>query len=576
MADVLIVPSDPGLLPLDEQVPNKPSDEPTDAAQDEFKLPLPPEYQDASLESQHLPGLCSDKFSTKFLEDFRERRGQYCSVDSKTDLTCFHTVNSGSFSAGSKDSFCLAENGTAFDVAKQKFVFDCSLRDLSEQEKAAGAIPYGGINSYQYRTGPKYLLNHWTDIDGYGKGASLSQDVERNFVILLKREVDGNLWHCLNELMAIMATLDVLRMAPGTAHGKALFNTEDVTSTDIIILDDFSDGPYFELFQLFSSRKPQRLKEWADGKGGSAGVIPLDKIIIPYAGAANPLWSDWVDIDCEDNTMLRVFVRRVFQFYGISRVRERPTQSDDSLVPGPKVPRLNVTFIRRKGSRRLMGLESHLLEKAQALFSDKADVRLVDFEDMPFREQIQLARDTDVLVGMHGAGLTHAMFMEEGRGAVVEIQPDRLCHKGFRNLAKMTRTAYFVAGASKAVGNCYYGKYTGGGAREGTGTEAEAEAELTPMPDDGTAVPMEETRCFSWTADADEWAFACTDPRVTGGEQSFMVCQSRTDDAWYQTCSKKEAPDMYWLTRYVMEEDRFLRLVGDAIDEVRRRQTDSA
>ena len=166
-----------------------------------------------------------------------------------------------------------------------------------------------------------------------------------------------------------------------------------------------------------------------------------------------------------------------------------------------------------------------------------------------------MARDSDVLVGMHGAGLTHTMFMEEGRGALVEIQPDRLCHWGFRNVAKMTGHAYFVAGANKIVGNCY----------------SEPSGEVEVLPDDGKGTAYDPSRCYVYTEDAKAWSLGCSDPKVTGGDHSYWVCKNRnSNDEWYKTCKRKEAADIWWMTRYIMEKDRFIRLVGDAIGAVHR------
>lgn len=166
-------------------------------------LPLPPEYNTTSpprnLETQ--PQFCKDKFSTKFLEDFRDRRAKYCSESSTSDLTCFHTINSGSFASGSLDSFCMAQNSVFFDAKQQKFTIDCQIRDLSNQEKALGAAPFQDLQSYQYLTGPRYILNEWMNLkpkktlQSLQRGSGLSpKDRENSFVILLKREVDGNLW----------------------------------------------------------------------------------------------------------------------------------------------------------------------------------------------------------------------------------------------------------------------------------------------------------------------------------------------------------------------------------------------
>lgn len=163
-------------------------------------LPLPPEYNATSpwRSSEPQSQFCESRFSTKFLEDFRDRRAGYCSESSTSDLTCFHTVNSGSFASGSLDSFCVAQKGVVFEVKQQKFAFDCQIRELSDQEKALGAAPFEDLQSYQYLTGPKYILKEWTNLNLKRTSKILhgdsSQDNEKSFVIILKREVDGNLW----------------------------------------------------------------------------------------------------------------------------------------------------------------------------------------------------------------------------------------------------------------------------------------------------------------------------------------------------------------------------------------------
>lgn len=187
-------------------------------------LPLPPEYNvigsSWSLEPQSQ--FCQDRFSTKFLVDFRDRRAGYCSESSTSDLTCFHTVNSGSFAPGSSDSFCIAQKGIVFDVNQQKFAFDCQIRELSDREKALGAAPFRDLQSYQYLTGPRYLLNEWMNLKlqnrasfSHGGSVQPSQDEEDSFVILLKREVDGNLWSVWRSANRFVS------LSPGDRNGTA-------------------------------------------------------------------------------------------------------------------------------------------------------------------------------------------------------------------------------------------------------------------------------------------------------------------------------------------------------------------
>jgi protein O-GlcNAc transferase len=89
------------------------------------------------------------------------------------------------------------------------------------------------------------------------------------------------------------------------------------------------------------------------------------------------------------------------------------------------------------------------LQNKTALFDElqkrnsHISVRLVDFATISFSEQLRVARETGVLVGVHGAGLTHSIFMREGAGAIVEIQPRELEHSGFRMVKTMRGLSYF-------------------------------------------------------------------------------------------------------------------------------------
>lgn len=67
--------------------------------------------------------------------------------------------------------------------------------------------------------------------------------------------------------------------------------------------------------------------------------------------------------------------------------------------------------------------EQQLLDSTRQAF-EHAEVKLnlldVTFEPLSMREQVSLIADTDVLVAMHGAGLTHILFLPE-HAAVVEM-----------------------------------------------------------------------------------------------------------------------------------------------------------
>lgn len=570
--DTPVAGSEPGIAASGQPAPEVGSaaDLNTPAVQRPPLLPSDYSLETPSWISGQLSDFCKGRYTAALLEGFREHRAQYCSEASQSRLTCFHTPSAGSIFgtslAGSNDSFCIAQHSIFFDIRRQKFTLDCDYRQTSHKA-ASGTVSLEDLNSYQYLTGPKYLLKQWLDLkmakEHEAHSPSHSSEAGQpstSFVLLLKREVDGNIFHNMNEIMAIMITLDVLSMTPdpSSTSGAVLFSPEDIANTQIVILDEHPNGPLFDLFSMFSTKKPLRVDEWiANTKTDidvETGAVPVDSVILPLAGAANNLWADFINLECEDNEMLRVFVHRVFDLFGIPG--RRPG------VPSPPTsttPRLNVTLIHRRSSRKLMGLDSFLLGAARTRFAEEADIRLVDFAELTLREQIQVSRDSDVLVGMHGAGLTQAIFMEEGRGAVVEIQPDRMCYRGFENLVRMGGRAYLAAGANKIVGNCY-----DSGKEDGL---------LEMLPDGGTINDVPKSRCYSNAGDPNAWSFACSDTALTGGDQSYMICRHQDEsDDWYKTCEAMEGGDIWWIARYVMKQERFLEVLGQAINIVQGQQ----
>jgi len=69
------------------------------------------------------------------------------------------------------------------------------------------------------------------------------------------------------------------------------------------------------------------------------------------------------------------------------------------------------------------------------------DLEVVDFEHLSSPQQLRIIRETDLLIGIHGAGLTHTMFLPPG-AALFEILPGNVGKRGFRNLAQMLGHGY--------------------------------------------------------------------------------------------------------------------------------------
>ena len=82
-----------------------------------------------------------------------------------------------------------------------------------------------------------------------------------------------------------------------------------------------------------------------------------------------------------------------------------------------------ITIIKRANKREYAQTE----ELAQKLIKFQLPVRIVQFEKMPFAEQVNVARNTSILIAPHGAGTINQMFMRKG-AKLIELFP-----KGYYN-----------------------------------------------------------------------------------------------------------------------------------------------
>jgi hypothetical protein len=71
------------------------------------------------------------------------------------------------------------------------------------------------------------------------------------------------------------------------------------------------------------------------------------------------------------------------------------------------------------------------------------EVRVVELERLAFKEQLQLALDTDVLVGMHGNGLVWTA-MQQRASALVELWPSHPYNADYYHLAGRAAVKLFT------------------------------------------------------------------------------------------------------------------------------------
>jgi len=108
---------------------------------------------------------------------------------------------------------------------------------------------------------------------------------------------------------------------------------------------------------------------------------------------------------CERSGLIKAFTQHVLHRLKVPEVARNSS--------------VRVTFLSRETAHRNVINEEELLEGLAA--EPKVTLRRVVFNDkMPFQKQLTLMQNTDILIGMHGAGLTHLLFLPDG-AAVFEL-----------------------------------------------------------------------------------------------------------------------------------------------------------
>mmetsp|Transcript_9904 Transcript_9904/g.34887 ORF Transcript_9904/g.34887 Transcript_9904/m.34887 type:complete len:215 (+) Transcript_9904:267-911(+) len=111
-------------------------------------------------------------------------------------------------------------------------------------------------------------------------------------------------------------------------------------------------------------------------------------------------------------------------------------------APPPRVPHVVLSVRRRSYAKNVGRVFADEAALARVLAEgDAMTHQVVDLGTLDFGSQLELLRRTNVLVGAHGAGLMHVMFLAE-EAVLVEIHPSYRLDRHFRLAARMADKIY--------------------------------------------------------------------------------------------------------------------------------------
>lgn len=419
-------------------------------------LPLPEAYTSRPKQDE----FCAALFSPAYLYNLSRNRTSFCDPNESTStIECFSTR----IVKGRLDTLCIASN-VAFNRRKRKFYMDCAHDTENPFYKV--------FPEYMMWTGLQYIFKEHIglkDPERVQKSREQKSVEGKKIGVVARREGAGsphgsaaNTWHNLVELMSYYMTLDVLSMSTSPHaedKGAAYYNPEvDKANTQVIVVDGHKKGPYFDLWDFFSdpTRNPT-LKLSEDPKDNAQAEDQedlefFDRLVLPLPGNSNPFWEGtWDPHHCSNSDLGRVFSDRVLTHYN-AITNDTPSldekEMDLSVLP-PKWPKktsepLQVLIVKRAKTRRIDDLEGKLSALKKLYPSVVFNVR--DLSEYSFAEQVRIVHNHQILVGVHGAAMTHLFFLparpDAPSSTVVEILPHNLPHRGYRNLALMMGHRY--------------------------------------------------------------------------------------------------------------------------------------
>jgi protein O-GlcNAc transferase len=203
-------------------------------------------------------------------------------------------------------------------------------------------------------------------------------------------------------------------------------------STDqlqVMLFDTHPDGPYMDLIQKAYSPNHAVIRP----AHYQNKVILFRKIIFHLESPAGVIFPKVALPDpmrCVNTALFNGYRRFVLSAFGLLDVKP------------PAIPNVVLSLRHRTPSKnvgRVMANEEEVINILKQ--GNMMNLEVVDMAKMSYFEQLKLIRNTNVLVGIHGAGLMFIMFAAD-EAVLVEIHPSYRQDRHFRHASRVTGKMY--------------------------------------------------------------------------------------------------------------------------------------
>lgn len=234
--------------------------------------------------------------------------------------------------------------------------------------------------------------------------------------IILKLDSTSNMYHYFCSFLNLYATIHL--------------NNDFSDDTQLVIWDNhLPRGKFEQMWSVFSRNELISIKQFENKRVCfKKFVFALPPRIIDGLYYNTPLVSD-----CFKSGLFDAFNKHVLYKLNVSQAYDLDYLSRTDNKP------IRTTIVSRSTSHRRILNE---IELKSALNNRSKDyiVEIVDYGNMSFLDQLNITQNTDILIGLHGAGLTHTLFLPDW-AALFELYDCQ--EKCYYDLARLRGVSYF-------------------------------------------------------------------------------------------------------------------------------------
>lgn len=226
-------------------------------------------------------------------------------------------------------------------------------------------------------------LRYFTQLDNKVKEENCDIFIEKP-TFILKIDATVNMYHHFCDFFNLYASLHVNSSHPSS------FSTD----VHILIWESYTYRSFFEeTFKAFTDHPVWDLKTVTGSKVCFKNVVfPLLPRMIFGLYYNTPLIYG-----CEKSGLFNAFSKHILHRLKIALYKR-------------KDKKLRITFLSRNTQYRNVLNEDELIDRLKE--NDEYSVQKVNFNRyFPFLKQLEVIRNSDIFIGIHGAGLTHLLFL---------------------------------------------------------------------------------------------------------------------------------------------------------------------